>query len=130
MKITYEEWENKYEPLKNPLNSDAPYNGCMFETCGEELNYIKQSNIKPCFIWTLIDCENEEQYIVPGFHLVNRVGYFITWKYPENDDVEVNLNEMITVGAAKYACIEFLESLGIPEEQYEDLIHDFFNQKF
>jgi len=130
MRMTYEEWLEKYQPLKNPLNENASYDGYMFDTHGKDVDYIRNGFIANCFLWTIVDCENEEQYIIPGWHIVNRAGYFVTYEPWIDEEIEVNLNEMITVGEAKYACIEFLESLGIPEEQYEDLIHDFFNQKF
>jgi len=130
MTIEFEEWLLKYKPRKNRVSKESPYNGYMFDTHGHDIQFIRDSNIANEFIWTVVDCDNEEQYIIPGYHLVNRQGYFMT-KIPWKDEnLQVNLNEMITVGEAKYACIEFLEMLGIPEDKYEDLIHDFFSQKF
>jgi len=129
--LDYEKWAKLYKPKKNKIDKNSPYNGCMFDTCGPELEYIKNSNIDHHFIWTIVDCDNEEQYIIPGYHLVNRAGYFITKNAWIKSDMEVNLNEMITVGAAKYACMEFLiDVMGLDSDKFEDQLHDFFSQRF
>jgi hypothetical protein len=28
-------------------------------------------------VWTVVDCDNGKQYLCPGLHLVNRVGYVL-----------------------------------------------------
>jgi hypothetical protein len=38
--MTYDEWIEKYRPIKNPLNPDAPYDGTMFETYGQEYEEV------------------------------------------------------------------------------------------
>lgn len=45
-----------------------------FETYGEDLKYVQYHD--PQFIWTLIEID-DVQYIVQGFHYVNRMNYFI-----------------------------------------------------
>lgn len=125
MTLEYEQWREQYQPIKNSLVKDSPYDGCMFETQGMEMDYVRTNDT--CFIWTLVDCDYEDQYILPGLHIINRVGYFITHTPWTNENLEVNVNEMIAVGKAKYLCMEFLEELGIPEDLYEDKIHDWFN---
>lgn len=125
-KLTYEQWVEKYNPLKNHF-TDAPYEGFAFETFGEELEFVKK--FQNCFIWTAINCDNEETWIVPGYHFVDRYLYFITHNPWENENIQVNDNEMISVGKAKYSCLEFLDEIGIeltPEQ--EDILHNFFSQ--
>ena len=59
----------------NHLVDDAPFDGCMFETYGEELAFVcKQDNR---FIWTIFD-SNIGLMISSGYHLVNRFGYLIS----------------------------------------------------
>jgi hypothetical protein len=76
------EWEEQFKPITNHLDSNASWqnddgNGIMFETYGEELEYVKKQN--PNCIWTLMDSDDgEEPLVVEGFHFVNRIGYFIT----------------------------------------------------
>ncbi len=72
--MTEKEWEEKYRPVKNHLVANAPRRGDMFETFGEELEFVRQQNYR--HIWTWIDDEGD--WIVSGLHLVNRIGYFIT----------------------------------------------------
>jgi hypothetical protein len=70
----FEEWESKYKPIENKLA------GCdKFETYGEELDYVLSiANTEPARVWTLVDGDDGNLYIVSGYHLVNRINYFIT----------------------------------------------------
>jgi len=90
--MTYEEWIEKYEPLTNHLveGGNAPYDNTMFETYGDELDYVRENNSGR--IWTLVETEGNT-FIVPGFHLVNRLGYFITMKpwNPEDEEMEIDV---------------------------------------
>ena len=74
-KLSYEDWFETYKPIKNELEADAPYDGCMFETYGEQLDFIRQR--PESRIWTLVDCDGK-LYVTSGYHFVNRMGYFIT----------------------------------------------------
>jgi len=86
--ISIESWSDKYRPLKNTLVSDAPFNGCMFETFGEELELIAMY-MNNRQIWTLVNGDDGNDYVIPGYHYVNRIGYFLTENEWENEDVEV-----------------------------------------
>jgi len=77
----------------------APFEGCMYETYGEEFERVKEVLAKsPKKIWTLIDNNNGWFGIVAGFYIVNRVGYLISeneWsdeneEYVIQDDNEFN----------------------------------------
>ena len=79
----------------------------------------------------MIDGDYETEWIVPGYRFVNREGYFITEIPWEDETLEINMNDMISTGEAKYACLDFLtEELNIPLEDFEDKIHDYFANKF
>jgi hypothetical protein len=54
----------------------APFGGCMYETFGEELEYVKAQPNKR--IWTIVDTDGDDLIILAGFHFVNRLGYLIT----------------------------------------------------
>ena len=123
MTITYEIFEETYKPIKNPFVQDSSYNGCMFETYGVELAHVREQDNKN--IWTIINCENEESWIIPGFHFVDRFGYFITEIPWESENIQVNDNEMISdLDAAKH-CYEFAQSINI-QLSVNDL-SDFFH---
>jgi hypothetical protein len=74
------DWEDTFKPIKNHIDSDSPYEGTMFETYGEELNFVRtKAKHNPFCVWTLMDSdEDDDTIIVEGFHFVNRLGYFIT----------------------------------------------------
>ena len=82
--ITFDEFVNMFDPILN--KEEGPYGGFLFETYGEDLALVKKYNEDCC--WTLVDCDNEESYIIPGFHFVNRVGYFIT-NIPYKNETEI-----------------------------------------
>lgn len=97
IKTTFDKWCEQYEPIVNVFNEDASFNdgdyGVMFETYGTELDfvlaYVKE---KPRNVWTYIDGE-EGTVIVNGYHLVNRIGHFVTYKPAEPEtfyEVEVS----------------------------------------
>ena len=69
----WDKWAEKYKPLKNHLSkSDDEY---MYETYGEELDFIKGANTAHVWTWVTGDmCD----LIVAGYSVVNRFGYYIT----------------------------------------------------
>jgi len=76
-------WEEKYKPISNHLDKNASWDGIMFETYGEELEFVLAQ--KPELVWTYCDPvdeddddENSTPIIMSGYHLTNRIGYFIT----------------------------------------------------
>ena len=73
--ISYDEFVEKYKPIQNHIDINCNHEGLMFETYGEELEFVKESD--PHCIWTLTDCD-DTIIIQSGFHYVNRLGYFIT----------------------------------------------------
>jgi len=73
-----EAWEARYQPIKNHITGE---DDDKFETYGEELDYVRSVvDTEPRRVWTLVDGEDGNLYIVDGYHLVNRLNYFITKK--------------------------------------------------
>ena len=73
--LSYDAWVSRYRPVKNMIDPNAAYDGCMFETFGNEVKFVQ--TIEAQRIWTLLDCDGK-LLIVEGFHYVNRLGYFVT----------------------------------------------------
>ncbi len=73
--MTYEQWWDTYKPVQNHL-TQAAFDGAMFETYGEELEHVRNQDSSK--IWTLVDGDDNNLYVSSGYHLVNRIGYFIT----------------------------------------------------
>jgi hypothetical protein len=87
-----DDWTNTYEPMPNlfaPMQAGV-YVEDKFETYGEELDHVlKIANSEPNRVWTLVDGDDGNMYIINGYHLVNRINYFIT-AYPfEGEFLEV-----------------------------------------
>ena len=78
-------WDAKYQPIQNHIDPKA---GDKFEAYGDELDYVLSiANTEPARVWTLVD-GGDGLYITSGYHLVNRLNYFITknpceWEYEE-----------------------------------------------
>ncbi len=82
--MKYSEWEEKYKPIQNPFMT---HENIMFETYGEELEYIKKAD--PLKVWTLIDGEGVTG-IYSGAHWVNRLCYYVTEvAFNEGEDIEI-----------------------------------------
>jgi hypothetical protein len=48
----------------------------MFEIYGDEVEFVKSQDSNR--IWTYSDGDNGGTYISDGYHVVNRIGYFVT----------------------------------------------------
>jgi len=88
--MTAEEFFEQYKPVANHIDDNASFDGYMFETFGEEEHFVCTKS--PEFIGTYCDGD-DGTYIVSGYHLVNRIGYFITeLPIPEDLCVTVSLD--------------------------------------
>lgn len=89
----FDDWANEFGLVDNTIVSDASYDGKMFETYGDEVQYVcdvSNNDNTSRNVWTLIDGMDDNLYVIEGYHLVNRVGYFITTKpASENTAYEV-----------------------------------------
>lgn len=80
IKIDFDKFESDFKLKKNKFDKDAAFDGYMFETYGEELNFIEKENQKnPQKIWTVLDVDGD-LIVVNGYHVVDRFGYFISKK--------------------------------------------------
>jgi hypothetical protein len=73
---TFEEWVEKYNPIKNEIEESTTYEGFAFETYGEELDFVREHN--PENIWTIITNGADMSYLVSGMRWVDREFYFVT----------------------------------------------------
>jgi len=73
-------WFEKFKPIENTFeHAFWEYNGknYAFETLGTGMTEVlKVARTNPNLVWTLIECD-DGMYISPGYHFVNRMGYFI-----------------------------------------------------
>jgi hypothetical protein len=97
IELTFDEWLDTYKPITNHLDSNASFqnedgSGIMFETYGDEVDFVKSMN--PNKIWMYGSGDDGGTYIWSGWGFVNRLGYFITdVPFPENTMIQVLVAE-------------------------------------
>jgi hypothetical protein len=90
--MTYDEWLDHYKPIKNHIETNASMDGFMFETFDAELDYVRSR--RESLVWTIVDGDDGNQYLVDGFHYVNRQGYMIASRLRGSGvSLEINLDE-------------------------------------
>jgi len=77
-------WEDKFKPKKNHFKD---YDEHMFETYGEEYEYIQ--SLDPRYVWTNVQGDMSD-LLVAGLHYVNRLCYYVT-EVPWEDDMDIVL---------------------------------------
>ena len=76
IEMDLDEWAATYRPIKNHIDTNASFDGEMFETYGDEVEFVKAQDEDR--IWMYGDGDDGGSYIWNGWHFVNRIGYFIT----------------------------------------------------
>lgn len=90
--MDYDAWVAEFKPMLNHIDPDSSFNQTMFETYGDEVEHVCDRANTPDTertVWTYLDGD-EGSYIVNGYMLVNRIGYFITEK-PANSDLNYEI---------------------------------------
>lgn len=84
--LTFDEWQARFKPITNHLDRGASFDGLMFETYGAELAHVLMiangdfGRAGARKVWTLCEGDDGSPVICEGYHLCNRLGYFITAK--------------------------------------------------
>ena len=95
IELTEEQFDEQFPLVSNHLNPNASWAfgddpGCLFETYGEELAYIRQQD--PSRIWTIVDGDDGDMYVLSGPHFVNRIGYLLsTIPVPDHVTIQVHI---------------------------------------
>jgi hypothetical protein len=90
--LTEDQFDEQFTLVENHIDNNASWGGAMFETFGEELDYVRMKAQKGNNVWTIIEGDEDSMFIVSGVHLVNRIGYLITREEWEGEtEVEIDL---------------------------------------
>jgi hypothetical protein len=95
IELTEDEFDARFPLLPNHINPSAGWaigegGGCLFETYGEESEFVRRQD--PLKVWTLVDGDDGDMYLISGLHFVNRVGYLLsTTPVPEDATIQVHL---------------------------------------
>ena len=76
IELTEEEWFEQFKPVLNHIDENGSFDGHMFETYGDEVDYVKEQDVH--HIWMYGDGDDGCSYIWSGWGIVNRIGYFVT----------------------------------------------------
>jgi hypothetical protein len=89
------EWEKKFKPIKNHLDPDARYDGCMFEMPNyHSEEFVTKQDMHR--IWTVVTDDHGNECIIAGWHVVNREGFLVTTKkWKDNEDWNVYDEDII-----------------------------------
>jgi hypothetical protein len=90
--LTENQFDEQFTLVENHIDNNASWGGAMFETFGEELDYVRMKAQKGNNVWTIIEGDDDSMFIVNGVHFVNRIGYLITREeWTEETEVEIDL---------------------------------------
>jgi hypothetical protein len=95
IELTEDELDQRFTFVPNHLNTTAGWvyggnRGCLFETYGDELAFVQRQDKQ--HVWTVVDSEHGDMYILSGFHQINRVGYLISQHArPDNVAIQIRL---------------------------------------
>lgn len=94
IELTEDQFDERYDLIENHMNPSAGWacnasRGCLFETYGEEFAFVRRSD--PRKVWTLVDGDDGDMYVISGLHFVNRVGYLLS-RDPVPDDVTIQVH--------------------------------------
>ena len=84
--------DEQFDQLKfkrNHFRDRAPFNGCMFETFGDELQEVLDSDVD--LVCTIIEGDDGGLYVTNGYRLVNRLGYLILDQQPLDHEWEAEV---------------------------------------
>jgi len=91
IEMDFDAWCDTYKPINNHIDTNASFDGTMFETYGAEYEFVKAQEENR--IWMYGDGDDGGSYIWSGWGFVNRIGYFITEiPFPENTTIQVKVS--------------------------------------
>jgi hypothetical protein len=96
IEMDFDTWCDVYKPIINHIDSNASfdngYGGIMFETYGDEVEFVKSQS--PANIWMYGSGDDGGTYVWNGWGFVNRLGYFITEvPCPDGLTIQVQVGE-------------------------------------
>jgi hypothetical protein len=92
IEMTFEEADEQFKFMVNNYDENASFDGLMFETYGDEVEYVKSKPENR--IWMYGQGDDGGLYIWSGWGFVNRIGYFISEQpVPDNTIIQIMVGE-------------------------------------
>lgn len=90
--MSEDEWWEQFRPIRNHFDPYASFEGCMFETYGAEIEWVrKQPATRIC---TIIEVD-DVRCIANGFHRINAFGYLVTEVDHTGDEVDIQIDDEV-----------------------------------
>ena len=91
IEMTFEEADEKFKFIPNNYDEYASLDGLMFETYGDEVEFVKSQPENR--IWMYGDGDDGGTYIWSGWGFVNRIGYLVSQiPFPENTTIQIKVS--------------------------------------
>ena len=91
IEMTFEEADEQFQFILNSYDIDASLDGLMYETYGDEVEFVK--SLPENRIWMYGDGDDGGTYIWSGWGFVNRIGYLVSEKpVPENTKIQIKMS--------------------------------------
>ena len=88
--LTEDQFHEQFTLVENHLDDNASWDGCMFETFGEEIAHIRELANTTKRVWTIVEGDDDTLFYCNGMRLVNRIGFLVTEEEWEGEtDVEI-----------------------------------------
>jgi hypothetical protein len=92
VEMDYDEWLETYKPILNHIEPNSSFDGMMFETYGDEVEFVKSQS--PDKIWMYGEGDDSGSFIWSGWGFVNRLGYFITEvPFPPDTTIQIKVSD-------------------------------------
>jgi hypothetical protein len=93
LEISEDAFDDHYPLLVNHFDPHAGWavgegGGCLFSAYGPEGEFVRQQD--PRCVWTFVDGDELDQFVISGMHHVNRIGYLVS-KVPVADNVSIEV---------------------------------------
>jgi hypothetical protein len=96
-----------FRPFRHPSAKFDIWGGLGLETFGDDLKLVRDYDEN--FVWTVVDgSEGNDQWIIPGYHHVNRICYLLTEIAHESAPIEFRVargpHSLTPLGLARRIC--------------------------
>jgi hypothetical protein len=92
LEITEDNFDEIFKPQINHLDNNASFDGCMYETFGEEVDYVFSLANTTKRVWTIVEGDDDTLFYCAGFHYVNRIGFLVCEVEYEDGQEDIQLD--------------------------------------
>jgi hypothetical protein len=85
-----------FKPYRHPDACHDIWGDLGLETFGKDLDTVKK--LDASYLWTVVEGDSgDDQWIIPGYHFVNRICYLVTEKSHQGIDVDFRVPSRLSL---------------------------------